>query len=199
MTPEAARGPSYGLRVPETLSQQFLDAAATRLRKVTPRRVRVRAWTGSSLLPADSRWPEPSQRNVLPSPPLVEPWEPEPPEQVLVWIELRRRRFLFPEREVHGFPLADTNATEVLEDLLREVQGFMPDRVRPCEARVEIGSEEIRWWYERDGEPVLELEPLPLDLLPDDSGEGEGGAGVREPRGPMPNAPSAEDAIDPAA
>ncbi len=33
----------------------------------------------------------------------------------------------------------------------------------------------------------------------DDSGEGSGGAGVREPRRPLPRAPSAEDAVDPAA
>lgn len=34
----------------QELGQQFLDAAASRLQKVTPRRVRVRAWTavGSS-------------------------------------------------------------------------------------------------------------------------------------------------------
>jgi hypothetical protein len=95
--------------------------------------------------------------------------------------------------------LEDTNPTEVLEDILWEVQGFMPDRVRACEARVEIGPREIRWWYERDGKPVLELEPLPLDLLPDEPGEGEGGSGVREPRRPSPEAPSAADAIDPAA
>jgi hypothetical protein len=135
----------------------------------------------------------------LPSPPLVEPWEAEPPESEVVWIERRLRRFLFPEREGHALRLQDTNATEVLEGLLEEVQDFLPDRVRACEARVEIGSGEIRWWYERDGKPVLELEPLPLYLLPDDSGEGEGGAGVREPRRPTPNAPSTEDAVDPAA
>jgi len=33
----------------------------------------------------------------------------------------------------------------------------------------------------------------------DDSYEGGGGAGVREPRRPLPHAPSAEDAVDPAA
>ena len=33
----------------------------------------------------------------------------------------------------------------------------------------------------------------------DDSGEGAGGAGVREPRRPLPHAPSAEDVVDPAA
>jgi hypothetical protein len=197
MTPEAARGPSYGLHVPETLSQSFLDAAVMRLRKVTPRSVRVRAWIGSGFLPVDHRWPEPGQPRVRSSPPLVEPWEPQRPEPDVIWIELRRRR-LFPERDVHAFPLEAT-ATELLEDLLRDVQDFLPDRVGTCETRVEIGSRGIRWWYERDGKPVLELEPLPLDLLPDDSGAGEGGAGVREPRDPTPNAPSAEDAIDPAA
>ena len=33
----------------------------------------------------------------------------------------------------------------------------------------------------------------------DDSAEGSGGAGVREPRRPLPHAPSAEDVVDPAA
>ena len=120
MTPERERGSSYGLRVLETLSQPFLDAAVIRLRKVTPRRLRVRAWIGSGFLPIDHHWPEPGQRSVpLPSPPLVEPWEPEPPESVVVSIELRRRRLLFPERELTGLALGDTSATEVLETSLR--------------------------------------------------------------------------------
>jgi hypothetical protein len=43
----------------------------------------------------------------------------------------------------------------VLEDILREVQGYIPDRVRAC-----------------DGKRVLELERLPLDLLLDEFGRG---------------------------
>jgi hypothetical protein len=82
---ERKRGSSYGLRVPETLRQQFLDAAVLRVEKVTPRRVRVRAWIGRNLRPVDSRWLEPGERGVLlPSPPVAEPWEPEPPESDVV-------------------------------------------------------------------------------------------------------------------
>jgi hypothetical protein len=198
MTPEAARGSSYGFRVPEALSQPFLDAAALRLRKATRRGVRVRAWIGSGLVHLDG-WPEPGRESVPQSPPLLEPWEAEPPEVDFAWIEVRSGRMPWRERHAQGTSLETADATGVLESFLLAVQDFMPDRVRPCEARVEIGSREIRWWYERDGRPVLELEPLPLDLLPDDPEDGEGGSGVREPRRPSPEAPSAADAIDPAA
>ena len=86
-----------------------------------------------------------------------------------------------------------------MEDLLEAAQTFMPVPFSACEPRAETAPHEIRWWYERDGDRVLELEPLPRELLRDDPGEGGGGAGAREPRRPSPNAPSVADAIDPAA
>lgn len=129
--------------------------------------------------------------------PLVEPWEPEPPESMCLWIEVRRGRTpLSRERHSQGIPLP-TDAEEVLEAFLGAVHPYLRRPIPGCEVRVEIGPKQIRWWYERDGERALELEPLPRELL-GDSGEGDGGAGVREPRRPLPNAPSAADAIDPA-
>jgi hypothetical protein len=174
-------------RVPAELSQRFLDEAVARLRKVTPRKVRLRSWTGA--------WAEP----LASASPLVEPWEPEPPERTCVWIEVRLGRTpLHRERIDRGIPLP-ADAEEVLEAFLGVVHPYLRPPIAGCESRVEIGADQIRWWYERDGERVLELEPLPRELLGDDSGEGGGGAGVREPRRPLPHAPSAADAVDPAA
>jgi hypothetical protein len=90
-----------------------------------------------------------------------------------------------------------TGADEALEALLYAARPYVRHPVFDCEPRVEIGVEQISWWYEQDGERVFELEPLPRSLLGDEGGSGE--AGVREPRRPLPHAPSAQDAVDPAA
>jgi hypothetical protein len=180
--------------VAETLSQPFLDAVVTQLATVMPRRVRVRAWIGDDLTAHDRRWPKPWARSErqLPSVPLFAPWEPDP-ARLVVWIELRRRGFLFGERMYMASRLEDTNAAQVMEQLLTSVQNRVPE-MWEFEVRTEISSDEIRWWYERQGNVVIEFEPLPL---PDEPEDGEGESGVREPRRPLPNAPSAEAAIDP--
>ncbi len=173
--------------MPEALSQAFLDAAVARLRRATPRDVRVRAWVEG---PFYKSVPGEAQSSVP-------PWEPEP-DETLIWIEVRWGWLPWSrETQAQGTPLAETTATEILKHFLVFVSPFVRPRVLGCDPKVEVGSEEIRWWY--DGHRVLELEPLPRDLLPDESDEGDGGAGVREPRRPLPNGPSTSAAIDPAA
>jgi hypothetical protein len=167
------------------VTQPLLDEAVGRLRRVMPKRVRLRAWIGP--------WPEP----LATTPPLVDPWEHEPRDHYLSIEWFPVRRLLHWEKLVRRIPLEEIGADGVLEALLVAARPYVRYAVADCEPRVEIGAHQIRWWYERGGDMVVELEPLPWSLPSDDGGSDE--TGVREPRRPIPHAPSAEDAVDPAA
>jgi len=150
---------------------------------VTPRGVRVRAWIGG-YEPVDRHWGEHrdawgEHRDAF-SPSLgIDSSEDEPPERI--WIEFRSGWTPLSRRgDGHGTPLEGATPEEVLESFLDTLQSVMRGRTRGwplggasdewCEPTVEIGSDKIRWWYEHEGERVLELEPLPRALL---TGAGE--------------------------
>ena len=86
--------------MPEALSQAFLDAAVARLRRATPRSVRVRAWIGGPFyksVPVEVQSSFPA-------------WEPEPPDEAFVWIEIRWGWLPWSrETQAQGTPVAAYN------------------------------------------------------------------------------------------